>query len=384
MSRHERPYEPGPARTGAHERPGAGPRHGGLHPGHPLLHGVPRSQRGRAVWTVFGVLCAAGVISILVSFGAQMRVFPGETMLSLLLLAVSVAIGFALLRRIRPVWSPPRGLSAACVLWGATAATGAALLANNGVHGMLSKTAGLPFTSLWGAALSAPVNEELLKLCGLALIALAAPRAFRGPMDGFVFGALVGLGFQVMENLTYALNLVVQQGATAGAGSVILSFAARVLLTGWGSHWAMTAVAGAGFGLIAAAAGRAPARRLVPAVLLILLAVAMHWFFNAPLLAATTGGTLFASLLNFVIAVVVYFTVRHAYRHRMMRAFAGDVAAGRMSEADAMTLMRRGSRRKALRGSVGPDRSMAAALQSERLARAEPVAAGQQPPPPSG
>ncbi|MFC3997998.1 PrsW family intramembrane metalloprotease [Nocardiopsis sediminis] len=383
MSRHDGPYEPGPARTGAHERRPAGAPHAGPHPGHPLLH-VPRSQRGRAIWTVFGVLCAAGVISILASFGGQMAVFPGETLLSFVLLAVSVAIGFALLRRIRPVWSPPRGLSAACVLWGATAATGGALLANNAVHGMLSKTAGLPFTALWGPSLSAPFNEELLKLCGLALIALAAPRAFRGPVDGFVFGALVGLGFQVMENLTYALSLVIEQGATTGAGSVILSFAARVILTGWGSHWAMTAVAGTGLGMIAAAAGRAPARRLVPAVLLILLAVAMHWFFNAPLLAATPGGTLFSSMLNFVITLVVYFTVRHAYRHRMAQAFSADVAAGRMSEADARTLMRRRPRRKALRGSVGPDRSMAVALQAERLARAEPVAAGQQPAPAPG
>ena len=111
------------------------------------------------------------------------------------------------------------------------------------------------------------------------LIVLAAPRVIRGPLDGMIYGALVGLGFQVMENVTYSLNFIPLTGATNPGAAVALSAVLRVGLTGLGSHWAMTAVAGAGVGYLAARGLRGGA---LPAAACLAAAMGMHLLFDAP------------------------------------------------------------------------------------------------------
>ena len=73
----------------------------------------------------------------------------------------------------------------------------------------VGKTAGPGFNSVWGASIAAPVNEEILKLLGVAALALMAPSAVRGALDGWGYGALSGLGFQFAENFLYVLNTIV-------------------------------------------------------------------------------------------------------------------------------------------------------------------------------
>ena len=48
----------------------------------------------------------------------------------------------------------------------------------------------------WGQAVSGAAVEELVKVAGVVSIALVAPGHINGMVDGFVYGALVGLGFQ--------------------------------------------------------------------------------------------------------------------------------------------------------------------------------------------
>ena len=200
-----------------------------------------------ARWVVRGtavVLCVIGAGLMAWAFHRVPEVFPAATVLAAVLQLPLLFLGWWLLRLARPLSAPARTWSAAAVIWGATAATGGALLANQGLTGLWAKTTGVAFASNWSAALTAPVNEELLKAAGVVLIVLAAPRAIRGPLDGMIYGALVGLGFQVMENVTYSLNFIPLTGATDPGAAVALSAVLRVVLTGLGSHWDMTAVAG--------------------------------------------------------------------------------------------------------------------------------------------
>ncbi|SCE07079.1 Protease prsW family protein [Streptomyces sp. SolWspMP-sol7th] len=113
---------------------------------------------------------------------------------------------------------------------------------------MWSRTAGVDFASSWGAALTAPLNEEGIKTAGIVLLGVAFPARMRGPLDGWVLGALVGLGFQMAENWTYALNGIVGTGGTTPGDAALQSVVGRVLYTGLGSHWTMSAVAGTGCG----------------------------------------------------------------------------------------------------------------------------------------
>ena len=208
------------------------------------------------------------------------------------------------------------------MIWGATAATGGALLANQGLTGLWAKTTGVAFASNWSAALTAPVNEELLKAAGVVLIVLAAPRAIRGPLDGMIYGALVGLGFQVMENVTYSLNFIPLTGATDPGAAVALSAVLRVVLTGLGSHWAMTAVAGAGVGYLAARGLRGGA---LPAAACLAAAMGMHLLFDAP---GPDLAILLKVLLNFAVVLALYLTLRRGHRARARAVLARHVAAG--------------------------------------------------------
>jgi RsiW-degrading membrane proteinase PrsW (M82 family) len=316
------------------------------------------------LWIVLVLVVLIGCAVLVNDFGALVRVFPGEAALAFVLMLLTAAVGWAVLRRVRPISAPPRPVSLVAVGWGVTAATGLAILANGGLQAVWARLGGIEFASEWSAALTAPLNEEVMKLCGVALIALAWPALVRGPMDGFVYGSLVGLGFQVAENWTYAMNGIVLFGATDDTVSVLQSFFARVALTGFGSHWAMSAVAGAGLGFLLGRAGP----RVVPGLGLILLAMAMHWQFDSPLLGGLVG-TILKALLNLAIALTVYFVLRHR-----VRATARAVAE-RAWPGSAAVLLGRRARRRALRTlPTGPERTAGARDQRRWVAMIEDAA----------
>src|SRR5690606_39563759 len=116
---------------------------------------------------------------------------------------------FWALRRLHPVRSRPAGYALAALAWGGLAAFGLARPANAAFQAVIGKTAGPEFNSAWGASIAAPVDEEILKLAGVATLALLAPAAIRGPLDGWGYGALTGLCFQAPENLLYILIKIV-------------------------------------------------------------------------------------------------------------------------------------------------------------------------------
>ncbi|MFD6100833.1 PrsW family intramembrane metalloprotease [Nocardiopsis flavescens] len=319
---------------------------------------------------LIALFCLLGLGTLTFQLAGTVRVFFAEAALGLVFGAATLLFGFWLFRRIRPVRAPDLPASLVAVLWGMTAATGGALLANSALSGVWSKTMGLAFTSAWGAALTAPLNEELFKLVGIVLVAVAFPRALRGPVDGFVLGALVGLGFEVTENLIYGLNTVAMAGGVNGAEAVVQTTVLRVVLTGFGSHWAMSAVAGAGVGLLAAAGWLPGRRRAVGALLLVLTAVGMHWLFDSPLLDGFAG-IVFKVLLNFAIALAVYFAFRHAHRRRVRRALAREGEEMGLRRSSAVALARRRARRRALREVPEAERAEAGRVQELMVEEAE-------------
>lgn len=301
------------------------------------------SWERRPIDWLCGALCVLGAGLIVFEFAAVVRVFPGAALLDFVLLLITVGAGVAALGRVRPFRPPPRRWAWSGVAWGATAATGCAIVANTGLQGIWSKTNGIDFGSRWAAALTAPLNEELLKLSGVALIALGARQLVRGPLDGFFLGAFTGLGFQAVENWTYAMNSVLSGGGVNGSTDVLRSFTTRVVLTGLGSHWAMSAVAGAGIGILLAHDARPVRRRIAPAALCVLTAMGMHGLFDAPLLQSLAG--IAAKMaVNFLVAMGFFLLLRRGARRRA-RAFL-------LSPRTVLSieLLTRRSRSRALRG----------------------------------
>ncbi|WP_306370791.1 PrsW family intramembrane metalloprotease [Nocardiopsis sp. CC223A] len=319
---------------------------------------------------VIGVLSLLGLGTLAVQLGGTVRVFFAEAALGLVFAAATLLFGFWLFRRIRPVRAPDLAASLVAVLWGLTAATGGALLANSALTGVWSKTLGLEFSAVWGAAMTAPFNEELFKLAGIVLVAVAFPRSVRGPIDGFIVGALVGLGFEVTENLIYGLNTVIQAGGVNGGEAVAQSMVVRVFLTGLGSHWAMSAVAGTAVGLLAAAGWLPSGRRALGAAALVLTAMAMHWLFDSPLPAGVVG-IVVKVLIDFTIAMAVYFAARHAHRRRVRRALAREGEEVGLRRSAAVALARRRARRRALHDVPEAERAEARRVQALMVDSAE-------------
>jgi protease PrsW len=319
----------------------------------------------RAVRVTAGALCVLGAVILVVEFARYLSVFPGPVTLAVVLEVPLLAIGFSVFRRLRPIRPPALIWSCAALVWGATAATGCALLANQGLTSVWAKTEGVGFASNWSASLSAPLNEEVLKLCGVIMVVLAAPHAIRGPLDGMIYGALTGLGFQVVENVTYGLDSIAQTGATDPGQAVASSAVARVITTGIGSHWTMTAVAGAGIGFLVIRERRREGGAL--AIICLLAAMAMHALFDAP-----HPALLLKVIVNFLIVGAAYLVLRESYMANAREVAAACVASGTISPAEAASaISRRSRRRDLLRARPGPQRDRVLARQRRVLATIE-------------
>jgi RsiW-degrading membrane proteinase PrsW (M82 family) len=288
------------------------------------------------------VVCTFGAIVLAWQFFRFLTVLPGDAAVAIAVELPVVAVGCWAARWLRPVHPPALIWSAAAIVWGATAATGCALLANEGLSGLWAKSAGPVFASAWSASLSAPLNEEVLKMCGVGMVVLAAPHVVRGPLDGMVIGALTGLGFQAAENVTYGLNAVALGGAVDPAAAVLGSAGYRIGVTGLGSHWAMTAVAGAGVGYLV----RRRRAGLTPAIGCLVAAMAMHVLFDAPYvpLLANVG-------LDLAAVATFYLLLRRDYMIAARGFLAEQVAAGALRNSQAADLVSRGGRRRAIRRS---------------------------------
>ena len=102
----------------------------------------------------------------------------------------------------------PWWLIAFAAVWGGLIATGLALSANEAVQSLVTTAAGQDVAAQWGAAVAGPTDEEMLKGLGVGVSALLATRRMRSPVDGFILGAVVGLGFQVVEDIVYTANVI--------------------------------------------------------------------------------------------------------------------------------------------------------------------------------
>jgi protease PrsW len=141
----------------------------------------------------------------------------------------------------------PWWLILAAFVWGALFAT-----LGGGISSSIAQTVVSPFfdsksLDVVGATVFAPIFEETFKGIGVSLIALISALGLReldGPLDGAIYGGVVGLGFTLTEDILYVANQYATNGFT---GFVFLLFLRTVLLGL--SHCTFTACTGLGFGI---------------------------------------------------------------------------------------------------------------------------------------
>jgi hypothetical protein len=91
----------------------------------------------------------------------------------------------------------------------------------------------------------APVTEEVSKGLMVLLFFVFAHREFDDLMDGIIYGAIIGAGFAMSENVLYFLNKFSEGGLGALGALVVMRTGVFGL-----SHSLYTGITGAGFGLI--------------------------------------------------------------------------------------------------------------------------------------
>ena len=243
---------------------------------------IPMFQPRRAAFWVFWLIVAAGIHSAVTNLSFGWRVMPVSFAAGLIAWTLYTLPVLWLFRRLGLF----RGQSASplvmAFLWGGLAATYLAVAGNAAVFGILSKLVEPGF--VWGAAIAGPSNEEPLKLIGVILLVLIAPARFRSIAVVMALGAMVGLGFQVVEDFYYTVNGALNHPNADQFEPVVQNTIMRGLFSGLWSHAAYTTVASFGVGYFVARRGVPLAQRVLVAVAALFAAWALHAFWNSPLL----------------------------------------------------------------------------------------------------
>jgi RsiW-degrading membrane proteinase PrsW (M82 family) len=261
-----------------------------------LLHGSPLRRRGACIAIGAALLVVLAVASR-IQLGLLSGLRPDIAVVFYAALAASTALAVVPLlvlwyldRRERETpW-----LFAAAFLWGAVIATALALPFNTAFSAVVdawvvqnpivSQTLGPDAARMISAPISAPIVEELTKALGVVLLFWLLRAEFDNMRDGFVYGALVGLGFTWFESALY----VAQGYAEFGTPPWGMQLGWRFALFGFGGHAMFTGIFGAFLG-IAMQTRRGWLKLLAP-VLGLAVAIAAHFVNNAlPLFFVLAG-----------------------------------------------------------------------------------------------
>ena len=195
--------------------------------------------RNLAFWT-YALLVAGGLITFTHYVGSGPN--ATATTVAIVLFVLYGAVFWWFTQRADRYAQLPIKLMVVALLWGALgAAWMMAAPANDAIGDLYAKTFGQSWALSWGAGLSAPLTEELAKGSGLLLLIAIAPRIIRTAFDGFILGVLMGLGFQITEDVSYALNSSGGHFGVDPVGSAIGTIWLR-MVTGVAGHFLYTAI----------------------------------------------------------------------------------------------------------------------------------------------
>ncbi|MDT3315280.1 PrsW family intramembrane metalloprotease [Microbacterium sp. KSW4-11] len=297
---------------------------------------VPTPGAGRTVLWIVGivlVLVALGLAAYFLTFLGPVAAVVAGVLALVPLALVLVAV------RIIDRWEPePRGLVVFALAWGAVASV-ALTLAVDLVIGLVVPQ--VPETL--SAVVQAPIVEEFAKGAGVLLVFVAARRAFDGPVDGVVYGALVGAGFAFTENILYFADSLITEGVESAAYTFFL----RGVLSPF-AHVMFTAVTGYALGRAARIGLRGSAG--TPRWLLgIVGAIALHALWNGSAVFADFFALYTTLQVPLFVLFIVGVVLLRREEARLTRARLGDyAAAGWFSPGEVDMLATRAGRARAV------------------------------------
>ncbi|MCD0449667.1 PrsW family intramembrane metalloprotease [Actinocorallia sp. API 0066] len=266
-------------------------------------------QPRRAAFWLLVFFLVIGAFSTLSKIHLSYEIVPTSVLVGTLVWSL-YTVPFLLFLRALDVFEQhsPLGFALAFA-WGGFGAVYLVIPVNGAVESLAAKLGGPEFAARWGPALAAPTNEEIFKYLGVVLLVMIARTQFPTILSVVVMGAMVGLGFQVMEDLVYTANTAIQFPSSDQVAPVIVMLIVRGLLGGLWSHALYTSIACFGLGYLVARPEHPLPRRLAVAALFFLLAWSAHFFWDSPWLQGLDGGVFTLALVKGVPVLVVGFAV---------------------------------------------------------------------------
>jgi RsiW-degrading membrane proteinase PrsW (M82 family) len=243
----------------------------------------PRSLVGQISAALLAL--AFCVAAVLLAVGLGTLITQGElsgdraSILAALTLPLIPAAGIVLLIALIDRYErEPWYLLACAFLWGAIIAIPLAFVielnVNHAITALSLRTLGQNMADIIRSAffgLNAGITEESVKGAGLLVLLLIVRDRFENITDGILYGAIIGAGFAMTENIAYFAS------AESSRQAFVYLIIGRVIL-GWLGHSTFTACFGAGLGFMRER--RAAFRPWLPPLVGFLAAVALHTLFD--------------------------------------------------------------------------------------------------------
>lgn len=318
--------------------------------------------RNLAFW-VFLLLVGSGMFTFTKSLVAQTSAYGAAIAVSTAIFVLYGALFWWFTQRIDRYSSQPVKLIVVAFLWGAFAATWVmAAPANDAIRTLWAKGMGQAWGLNWSAGLTAPFTEEFAKGVGMLLLIALAPHLIRSAFDGFVLGAFIGLGFQILEDIAYAMGSAASEFGANQIGAALSTIVLRMVV-GVAAHILYSAVFCAGLVYLV---GRPAQRRRVGLGLgLMATAMLLHGLWDS--VTGIAGDKLWLSWVLLIVIIATALVIVSAVfrltvpseRAFMRDILAPEVAAGVLShdELDALTGDRKARRRFRRTGDSRSDRT---------------------------
>jgi RsiW-degrading membrane proteinase PrsW (M82 family) len=333
--------------------------------------------RNPAFWVVAALL-AAGALRIAQITGRFFEAYPLATLTAIGLFALLAVPFWLFISELDFLEREPPSLRVLAFAWGGLVATTVSIPASTALDNLIAKIGSPGFAAEWGAALAGPTVEEIAKTLGVVAIVLIARAQVNSVLDGVVYGALVGLGFQIVEDVVFAIGAVALAGQGDQLQPVITTFLVRGFLAGVWSHTLFGALAGAGIGYLVVNPDRTRRHRIGMAGLALAGAWASHVLWNSPLFRDGLGNGALALLAVLVFKglpplLLILWLVRRAH-DREAAYYVAKLATLRdpaLITDQELRVLGSGSRRAAARRHAAAQAGRGARATVRRLQRAQ-------------
>jgi protease PrsW len=280
----------------------------------------PKPKRRRALRVLLWIvgLLSVGCVVILVAASVW---DPIALPLSIFAAVIPAAFYSWIVLSLDRYEAEPRRAIIGAFGWGAVGAVLFSVIAELIFGSIVMGAVGTEGADVLTIAVGAPVIEEFFKGVALLILLWFFRREFDNVLDGLVYGALIGLGFAMTENILYFGQAFIEDGAR-GLGEL---FIIRAVVNGFG-HALYTGTTGAALGWSRGRYRRGIGRVVVP-VVGFSLAILQHFLWNAGALfiggAQGDDATIWsvvlieAPLFVFPALVVAYLIARTASRREL-------------------------------------------------------------------